>query len=675
LDRIKTRENAAIARVTVAVNGDDVPPSDRWVTQAVKDEMNNAITAAAALSDAAYLALSSALKIFNAAQQPGSTPDTEALLAALNSADAARTEVVIAVNSAGAAAGSAWVTQAQWDALNTAYNAANGAATKNAVDQMIVALNTAITTFNNAKTANGPGTKEETGEITISGIGTLYKDGTSVEVGLVSDKSLSVTVTYGIGTVTSGALTVSLGSWDGSYYICFTSDNKLVFVSKTEATVSGGTASIAYTDFELLILPVKLGDMDMGILSSMTLNNVIQIWTVGECNDYTTYKDFWYKELLGVLADADRYVNLNSLLDGRIAIYKDAACTQEFSGTDMVGPDTVIYTHFPIVGNNESNEEDVDAVGHITGSLTFTGYTGQRPQVRINAEYFDGMGGYWVEHSGGRYTVNSDGSFSIPFTQQFLTALNKGTLDLRLYLDIGSGNSQFSKRIEPMIKVTASQLSNGNLNLGSQGPVSLASITLSGTISVTLNGQVIPRVQLYADGSRSDNTTLTSPGSNAPWSITMAVLDSPTNLNLNIFGYDSEGNQLIYKNTGITLSGVHNTNVSGVVINLGNITTVTLNGTVTIDGQNPNYVNIGVIEKINDYTYSQIGFGYIPDYDTKAHTWSIPIETLPAGTEVYFRLEWRNSSGEWHNSERLPNPIIMPYDGKPIALTYDGSGN
>jgi hypothetical protein len=373
----------------------------------------------------------------------------------------------------------------------------------------------------------------------------------------------------------------------------------------------------------------------------------------------------------------NRYVNLDFL---DIAFYKDPACTQEFSGSDTVGLETVIYSKFSLrgSGDDEGNaDEDVDAVGHITGTISFTGYTGQ--QVRINAEFFgEYTGGNWVDSQGGRYTVNSDGSFSIPFTQQFLTALKAGTLDLRLYLDIDSGSSQFSKRIEPMIKVTASQLSNGNLDVGSQGPVSLASITLSGNISVTLNGQVIPRVQLYAWGSQNGSTMLTSPGSGAPWSITLPVFDSPANLNFVVYGYDSEWNQLIYKNTGITLSGVHNTNISGVAINLGNITTVTLNGTVNIDGQNPNYVNIGVIEKINDYTYSQIGSGYIPNYDTSAHTWSISIETLPAGTEVYFRIEWRNSSGEWFNSGSMPmpNPIItMPYDGKLIVLTYDGSGN
>jgi hypothetical protein len=367
-----------------------------------------------------------------------------------------------------------------------------------------------------------------------------------------------------------------------------------------------------------------------------------------------------------------------------VAFYKDPACTQAFSGSDTVGPDTVVYTKYSLGGNNVEGDRDdvdpvdpVDTVGHITGTISFTGYTGQRPQVRINAEYFgESSGGYWVDDRGSRYTVNSDGSFSIPFTQQFLTALNAGTLDLRFYMDIGSGMIQYRKMIEPMIQVTAGQLSNGKLNVGSQGPVSLAYITLSGNINITLNGQPVPRVSITASGGGNDgNITLTSPGTNAAWSIYLPVFDSPTDLTFSITGFDSEWNRLFQKYGAAAVSGVHNTDRTGVAINLGNISTITLNGTVNIDGQNPVQVNIYAYKKNMDGSYSTIGYDSIEDYGTKAHTWSMSIETPSAGDDVYFSISWRNSSGGWwFGSGFLPDPITMPYSGS-IDLTYHGSGN
>jgi flagellin-like hook-associated protein FlgL len=89
----------------------------------------------------------------NTVKMLGSTPDTKSL------ADAARAGVVITANK-DEAAGSAWVTQAQWDALDRAYTAAvaaaakTGAAKKELADATSV-LNSAITAFNSAKDRNG----------------------------------------------------------------------------------------------------------------------------------------------------------------------------------------------------------------------------------------------------------------------------------------------------------------------------------------------------------------------------------------------------------------------------------------------------------------------------------------------------------------------------------------
>jgi hypothetical protein len=355
-NRLKERAAAAKTGVSAAANGDDVPPTSVWVTQTALDALNNTMSAAgSSVSDSAYLALSSALTAFYNAKQPGSTPDIASLQAAINSAINARKDVAIAAGKDAAPKGSAWVTQDQWDALDTAYTTAvtvrnNAGATKNVAAQAASALSAAVGLFNAAKAANGSGTEEN--GIAISGLGAIYKNGTSVQVALFNDKNFERDpVSYGTGTVTSGSLTVPLESANGPYYIAFSSDGYIIFISRTKAAVSGGTASKTYTDFELYTWSVKFSDM--GLPSSMTLDAAIQEYTKGTYKDYTSYKNSVKNALAEELADG--YVDLNFL---DIALYKNEACTLEFKGTDTVGPDTVVYTKFPLTGGDGGGTGD-----------------------------------------------------------------------------------------------------------------------------------------------------------------------------------------------------------------------------------------------------------------------------------------------------------------------------
>jgi hypothetical protein len=683
MDDLIEKANTAKAGAVAAANGDDVPLTAFWVSEADLGALNNAINAAGTLSDSNYLALLNALKAFDEAKTPGSLPEKTPLFDAIMSADTARAGVNIAAKKEEAPKGSAWVTQAQWDALNTAYTAAvntagNAGATKKAVADAAAALNTAITVFNTAKAGNGLGTAAN--GITISGLGAIYKNGTKVYVGVADSKEIdpsSDSDNFVPGTVTNGSLTVPLDVKNGSYYIGFSSDGFIYFISKTTAVFSGAAVGKAYNDFELYTWSMNMGDM--GLPSSMTLNAVIQAMSEGEVNNYAGFKTFMRQMISEELGD--EYANLNFL---DVAFYKNEACTQEFSGGDTVGPTTVIYTKVPFFqmmsgGETPVEQVPVEAVGYINGTVTLTGYSGQRPQVEIYAYYYGQYtGGGPVDGSGRDYTVNSDGSFSIPFTEGFLNALQSGAQDLRFSLWIGSGSSGFSKTIEPPIPVTSSQLSGGNLNVGSLGTVNLASITLNGTITVTHNGQRVPNVSISAYGpGGGGSTNLKSPGSNAAWSITLSPYDSPTDLSLYVSGYDSDWDNLLFeKEAGITIPGVYNTSVTGLTINLGDISTTTLSGTidVTIDGQKPEYVYIAAGEVgEDDYWLGKISIG---DYDTSPNTWSITFETLPPGTQVHFVIQWTEKNTGFTGNEYLTAPVItMPYNGTPIALTYHGSNS
>jgi hypothetical protein len=350
LDRAYDAKDAVIE----SSNGNDVPPAREWVTTSVRNVLMDAIAVAKDVEDAGnptdldYLTLSNALNTFNDARRPGTIPDKTALFAAIESAKTARTGVVIATKREEVPTGSPWVTQDQRDALDTVYNAATGAATQNEVTQKTTELKNAIDTFNAAKAANGTGTAVN--GLTITGLGTICNNGAEAGVGVVANMDVdfsSVTPVY--ANVTGGSLTVSLASLqNGSYYVGFSVDGFIVFISKAEVTFEGVPVSIAYntTNFELLTWSVSGNDMGA---SGTTLNAFIGTMSGGQYSYNDTFKTFlknmlWEMEMPPVKSI---YKNLDFL---DVAFYKNEACTstQEFSGSELIGPNTPIYTKFSL---------------------------------------------------------------------------------------------------------------------------------------------------------------------------------------------------------------------------------------------------------------------------------------------------------------------------------------
>jgi hypothetical protein len=388
-DSLKDMANTAKAGVvTSSLDGDDVPPADLWVTSAVMGELNVAIITAeaAALSDTAYQALFDVLTAFNEAKQPGATIDKTALNAAITNANAAKVDVEIAATQNEAPNGSVWVTQAQLDALDTAYQAAANAATKKAVEEATTALTAAISTFNSAKTSNGLGTAVN--GVTITGIGAIYNNGATVRVGVAASKDVEAPADPpGLvqGTVTNGRLSVSLGTLsNGSYYVGFSSDGIIYFISKATVVFNGAMKNIAYdtVNFELYTHSLNLGEMDMPQGVTATLNEVILEMSGGELTAYdTAFKNFLRQEVSEMLGSA--YVNLNFL---DVAFYKNAACTQEFSGTEQVDSTTTIYTKFSLAALMEGGGGEGPGLSEY--SITITGIPSLKPGAQYSLMLF-----------------------------------------------------------------------------------------------------------------------------------------------------------------------------------------------------------------------------------------------------------------------------------------------
>jgi hypothetical protein len=659
-DSLIAMANAAKERVFISsLNGDDVPPADVWVTSAVMGELNVAISTAAeaVLSDLAYETLLGTLTTFNEAKQPGATIDQTDFNTAIKNANTARAGVEIAISSDQVPTGVEWVTKAQWDALDTVYTAAADAATKKVVSD----LNAAIEVFKSAKK-----TGTAVNALTITGLGAIYKNGAEVYVGVLESNEFdpsSEPDNFEQGIVTNGSLTISLGTLEnGSYYVGFSSDGIIIFISKATVAFKGAMKNIAYdtANFELYTHSLNLGDMDLS--PTMTLNQVILAMSQGEMNNYTEWKAGMQQIISEMLGD--KYINPNFL---PIALYKDEACTVEINGTETVGSVSVIYTKFSItalMGGGESGGGDPPGtVGHINGTVTFT--NGSPGQIDISARYSteQNVYGTWL----GNVFVKPDGSFSIPFNQEFLTTLQS---ESQQYLHFSlwkshDDNSGYDIEIASARLVTFAGLNNGNLNVNNVGTVNLAFITVSGTITVTYKGQPVHHVRIFASyGSASGySSELKSPGSGAAWSVPVPVFDSSTPLYLYVSGYDSDEKQLFGENAEIIINA-YNTPVTGVAINLGNIIALSGTANVTINGQRPD--TISIFAYTDPLGGSSIGSATISNYASGSNTWSMGIKE-PASGKVYFGINWWLGGG---SPEGALHVADITYSGGSVSSIF-----
>jgi hypothetical protein len=108
----------------------------------------------------------------------------------------------------------------------------------------------------------------------------------------------------------------------------------------------------------------------------------------------------------------------------------------------------------------------------------------------------------------------------------------------------------------------------------------IQTITLGGTLNVSYGGESVPQVviEVSAQNQWIGNTSLNSPGNNAPWSITIAAFDSPTEIEFRISGYFNNWHPPFYEyfspEPPITVSNQNRTDIS---LDVGNITNPSFN--------------------------------------------------------------------------------------------------
>jgi hypothetical protein len=333
----------------------------------------------------------------------------------------------------------------------------------------------------------------------------------------------------------------------------------------------------------------------------------------------------------------------------------------------------------------------VQAAGYVKGNITLNDIPNPRPEVRIRAysEQFDNYS--VIDNRGDYYTVNANGSFEIPFVANFLDALKSEDQNLHFELWVGPDEGGFRMSVPASKEVTKSDLTGGNLEVGSLGAVSIASITLSGTISVKLNGQTVPRVEISAygysseseggSGSISSYITLNAPANGQTWTMTIQKPATDTPVYFSVYGADTNWNQLFSRNN-VTSTTVSTQNVSGIVLDLGDIKTVTLSGTVdvTLNGARPYTVEVFACTDLDNRYNTQLGSAYIENY-TGSSSWTIQAESSKTDVTVHFLIGMQSTqSGGWTGYQatdvtcQLTANATTPVTGITIKKDYALSG-
>jgi len=211
-------------------------------------------------------------------------------------------------------------------------------------------------------------------------------------------------------------------------------------------------------------------------------------------------------------------------------------------------------------------------IGEISGTITLTGVPSPAPQVFLSVNgynYNKEIGDYYYQCYGGNQINLSSGysniSWSIP-----LYGDDRFPMEAQFRLNVQSASGEYSVSIP--VSTTINNANAGGIALGS---VNIGSITLNGTINVTLDGQRVPNVEIRASCEGKDSgVTLNSPNSGASWSITMGAPTSNSTVNFYVEGYDANGYRFFSRDVSpASPVQVNNstTTVSGIVLNLGDI--------------------------------------------------------------------------------------------------------
>jgi hypothetical protein len=236
-------------------------------------------------------------------------------------------------------------------------------------------------------------------------------------------------------------------------------------------------------------------------------------------------------------------------------------------------PSTASVSNQPISGI-ALNIGDI-SVGRLKGTVSFTNVPSPAPyRVYLYARYKVADNNWKSIGGGSSSTVTvsgAAGTWTIPQDDDFLAYLSSGSLAVTFELYMQLTESENSFRVIEVEKT----LSAAGLTAVDLGTVSLAYITLSGTISVNDNGSPVPKVYISVQAQNKHLTQigpLNSPAANSPWSVKIPA-QGGEKATFFVYGYDAAGQNNVFNKTlePSATASVSNQSISGIALNIGDV--------------------------------------------------------------------------------------------------------
>jgi len=353
-------------------------------------------------------------------------------------------------------------------------------------------------------------------------------------------------------------------------------------------------------------------------------------------------------------------------------LYKDKALTQPFTGTDILDANTMIYCARDLFGHDDGGGGSYygDKIGEITGTITLTDIPNPAPKVEIGVSSENGN---WSSNynnitiSGNNTTQIVNWSLSIYSPYDNFIASN-GNFYLRVTPSGSNEGYQINIPATPYIE-------NANYNNVDLGTVSLKTITLSGTINVKYNGNVVPNVVIaavnYTPGAYLGSTELKNPANGATWSITIPALSSPlTDVHFRVEGSDATNNPLFYKELENPVVSVYDSNVGNINLN-ADVRIITLSGTINATYNNQPVPNVNIEAYGYDNGGEEHWFGNVYLEPTGSATpWSMQLREINSSYLVKFRVQGRTVDGrEIFYRNNLFSPTVTVNSSSSLVIS------
>jgi len=256
----------------------------------------------------------------------------------------------------------------------------------------------------------------------------------------------------------------------------------------------------------------------------------------------------------------------DELVQEDFILYKDINLKKPFTGIDILDENTMVYCNFPL----DYYEQGKNA-GEIIGVISLADIPlPSTTKVYIRSYSFAGYpDNWWNLYRKIDMSNVTDTSATVTWSLPVYESFGFGpTGNFELIILPGDSLTNYTVSI-PTKKII------DDMNVGDLGTVSIKGVTLSGTITVTYNGDLVPYVEIYANFPAKGNigiTCLSSPEPNSPWSVTFGRDNNTTfAIEFLVKLYSGKSGTFLldkYVTANKTVRIINNQNVADIVLEL-----------------------------------------------------------------------------------------------------------